>query len=75
MSSQSAGRQLVWLWGACDCPLPPSRGGKKGFRPDPDCFHGLLSVVRIFQSGKYLVENSSGFVAAFRVSDLIFDVL
>ena len=73
MGSQSAGRQLAWLQGVCDCPLPPSRGGKKGFRPDPDCFHGLLSVVRQFHSGRYLVENSSGFVAVFRASDLYFD--
>ena len=75
MASESADRKLAWLRESCDCPLPPSRGGKKGFRPDPDCFHGLLSLVRRFQSGKYLVENSSGFGSAFRASDLIFDDL
>ena len=50
--------QLVWLRYACDCPFPQGRSGK---------------VVRRLQSGKYLVENASGFVALFRASDLTFD--
>jgi len=73
MSKSHGSPQLVWLRYVCDCPFRQGLNGRKGFKPDPDCFHGLLSVLRRLQSGKYLVENTSGFVAVFRVSDLTFD--